>query len=194
MTDQPTSLIPKPDQDLVHQFLELTQGIDKEDPSPADIQALRQMLHDHPSLWRVCGDLASAAALTIINRLGTYPHITESLKFGWNAMKNELGYPAAPPLERLLIEQVVLCWLQTYIIEGEYAAVMAKSIDLDTADYWERRLSAAQHRYLRACQSLARIRKLARTTPALQVNIATHGGQQLNLLADAPGAIDEDQK
>ena len=36
-------------------------------------------------------------------------------------------------------------------------------------------------------------RKYARTTPALQVNIATDGGQQVNLLGDAPTAIDEDQ-
>ncbi len=36
--------------------------------------------------------------------------------------------------------------------------------------------------YSRNATHLTRIRKLARTTPALQVNIATHGGQQVNLL------------
>jgi hypothetical protein len=40
---------------------------------------------------------------------------------------------------------------------------------------------AAQARYLRACETLARIRKLARSTPALQVNIAADGGRQVNL-------------
>ncbi len=140
------------------------------------------MLHDHPALWRTYGDLASAAAQTVIDRLSPLPHLSESLKCGWKAMKDELGYLAAPPLERLLIEQVVLCWLHFYLVDLEYTAATAQSIPLDTADFWERRLSAAQSRYLRACQSLARIRKLARATPALQVNIATHGGQQVNLL------------
>ena len=47
-----------------------------------------------------------------------------------------------------------------------------------------RRLSAAQRRFLRACESLARVRKLARTTPALQLNIAARGGQQVNVVTD----------
>jgi len=37
-------------------------------------------------------------------------------------------------------------------------------------------------RYLRAIETLARVRKLARNTPALQVNIATDGGQQVNAI------------
>ena len=45
----------------------------------------------------------------------------------------------------------------------------------------EKRLSAAQRRFIRACETLARVRKLSRNTPALQFNIATSGGQQVNL-------------
>jgi hypothetical protein len=106
-------------------------------------------------------------------------------------VKEDLGYSVAPPLERLLIEQVVLCSLHMYLVAGEYGLVVEPSIPQSSIDHWERRLSAVQHRYLRACESLARIRKLARTTPALQVNIATHGGQQLNLLAGEPAVDDE---
>ena len=47
--------------------------------------------------------------------------------------------------------------------------------------YWEKRLSAAQMRFTRACETLARVRKLSRNTPALQFNIATSGGQQVTL-------------
>jgi integrase/recombinase XerD len=36
--------------------------------------------------------------------------------------------------------------------------------------------------YLRACETLARVRKLIRRTPAIQVNIAAAGGQQLNVV------------
>ncbi len=191
MSDQTTSLAPGPEPPLVRQFLELIKGIDKDDPKPAHIQALRQMLRDHPDLWRVSGDLASAAAFNLAGKLNSLPHISESLKFGWRTMKDELGYPIAPPLERLLIEQVVLCWLHMYLIDLEYTAATAQSIPLASADHWERRLSAAQRRYLRACESLARIRKLARATPALQVNIAAHGGQQLNLVSGDPANDDE---
>lgn len=185
MSDQNTSLIPKPDHPLVREFLELVNGIDRENPAPADVQALRVMLHNHPDLWRVVGDLANVAALSLINRLEDIgPHLTESLKCGWTVMKDELGYPVAPPLERLLIEQVAIRWLHMYLVDIEYTALMRSDIGLDSADHWERRLSAADRRYRSACESLARIRKLARTTPALQVNIAAHGGQQVNIVGE----------
>jgi hypothetical protein len=189
MTDETRALLLQHGPAVARQFLELVKKIDQEDPTPADVRALRAMLEGHPQLWRVAGDLAYAAVLNIVAKLDAGPLVTESLKHSWVARKDELGYPSAPPLERLLIEQVVLCWLHLHIIEIEYTSVMNEPIPAISADHWERRLSTAQRRYLRACEALARIRKLARTTPALQVNIATHGGQQVNLLdADhAPG-------
>ena len=48
--------------------------------------------------------------------------------------------------------------------------------------YLEKRLSAAQRRFTSSLgEMLARVRKLSRNTPALQFNIATSGGQQVNL-------------
>lgn len=40
----------------------------------------------------------------------------------------------------------------------------------------------AQRRYLRACESLARIRKLSKGIQFIQVNIATEGAQQVNMV------------
>jgi hypothetical protein len=96
----------------------------------------------------------------------------------------------ASPLERLLIEQVSLCWLHLYTLEIEYTNVMHEPIPLASAEHWERRLSAAQRRYLAACDALARVRRLATpaegSAAALQVNIAAPGGQQVNLLGPQP--------
>jgi hypothetical protein len=43
--------------------------------------------------------------------------------------------------------------------------------------YWEKLLSTAQGRYLKAIETLAKVRRLSKVTP-LQVNI---GGQQINV-------------
>jgi hypothetical protein len=59
--------------------------------------------------------------------------------------------------------------------------VMKQSITLTLGIFEEKRLSAAQRRFAHACETLARVRKLSRHTPALQLNIATSGGQQVNL-------------
>ncbi len=42
-------------------------------------------------------------------------------------------------------------------------------------------LTGAQRRFRRACETLARLRRLALSTPALQFNIAASGGQQVNV-------------
>ena len=95
-----------------------------------------------------------------------------------DALAAELGKANAAPLERLIIDQIVCCWLNCYDVQRRYTVVMRGELSIKQADWWERRHSAAQHRYLRACESLARVRRLARSGP-LQINI---GGQQVNMV------------
>ena len=112
-------------------------------------------------------------------------HATAVLKECWKhrlqALKKDLGYDGAPMLEQLLIQQVALCWLKLNLVELAYSNTMKQSITLTLGVYWEKRLSAAQKRFTRACETLARVRKLSRNTPSLQFNIAASGGQQVNL-------------
>lgn len=58
---------------------------------------------------------------------------------------------------------------------------MDGKVGLPVVLYWEKRLSSTQHRYLRAVESLARVRQLTRNANAVQINIAGPGGQQLNV-------------
>lgn len=84
-------------------------------------------------------------------------------------------------VNRLLASQT-LCWPKLNLVELSYSGTMAQSHTLTLGMYWEKRLSAAQKRFTRACETLARIRKLSRNAPALQFNIAANGGQQVNLV------------
>src|ERR1043165_9315304 len=107
--------------------------------------------------------------------------IRESWKYRLQALKKDLGYEGAPMLEQLLIQHAALCWLMLNLVELSYSGTMKQSITLTLGQYWEKRLSAAQGRFTRACETLARVRKLSRNTPALQFNIAANGGQQVNV-------------
>jgi len=51
----------------------------------------------------------------------------------------------------------------------------------------EGRLSAAQRRHLRAVETLARVRRLLSRIPAVQLNIATQGGQPVNVVGEVEG-------
>jgi hypothetical protein len=94
---------------------------------------------------------------------------------------SELGHAKAVGLERALVEHVGLCWLQLQVAEARYTKAMTKDKPLALALGWERLITAAQARYLRATESLARVRRLLRSAGSLQVNIATCGGQQVNV-------------
>lgn len=75
-----------------------------------------------------------------------------------------------------MIDQVILCWLRLYCVEFAQATAVKKNAPFHEMEYWDRRLCAAQRRYLRACETWARIRK--HRVPGLQVNI---GAKQVNV-------------
>ena len=55
--------------------------------------------------------------------------------------------------------------------------VVNESSTFKMGEYWDNLLSATQARFIRAIEALARVRRLARNTPALQINISREGGQ-----------------
>jgi hypothetical protein len=164
-------------------FAELCDKTNVEKPRAADLKALVAFLDDYKSmeLWRAVASAAYLAELTVIENASAVQALKECWKHRLQSLKDELGYRDAPMLERLLIQQAALCWLKLNIVELNYSSVMKQSITLTLGMYWEKRLTASQKRFTRACETLARVRKLARNTPALQVNIAADGGQQVNV-------------
>jgi hypothetical protein len=97
-------------------------------------------------------------------------------------IKENLGYDDAPMIEKLMIDNIVNCWFRQYWVEYQLAGFMGRDVSMSVVEWWEKRLSATQRRYLRACGTLARIRKITRAT--LQINIAEEGSQQVNIAGD----------
>jgi hypothetical protein len=170
---------------LRERFHSVLTKANKERPRPADIRDLKNLLYNNKGmeLWKAVigmGELAESEALdTIVN--GSGQGMRECWRQRLQAMRADLGYAEASTLERLLIQQVTLCWLNLNLAEYRFTNITKQSISFACGLYWEKRLSAAQRRFTRASESLARVRKLSRSTPALQFNIATSGGQQVNV-------------
>ncbi len=152
----------------------LLERCDRKLPARGDLDTLRQLLA-LPGMWRAY-DLAHNAALQAIEKTNSTEGGRVVMRANYNGLCRDLGQDDATPLEQGLIAHVALCWLRLQVIEQQYSNVMAESVTLPQGDYWEHRLSAAQRRYLRACETLARIRKMQ--LPTLQVNI---GQQQVNV-------------
>jgi len=93
------------------------------------------------------------------------------------ALRRELAGESPTPLETLLVDRIVLSGLHLHYAEALYAQHL-ETFSLKQNEFYQRRLSLAQNRYLSAIRMLAQVRRLQ--VPAVQVNIAR---EQLNVAA-----------
>ena len=126
---------------------------------------LRAALDVNPWVWERYGDLAKqsqAAWLQLV--AGRNLLLLESARRKAEQLRAELAGPAPSPLERLLVERVVACWLQVHYSDASYAQLKGNSPAQHTAAL--QRQNSAQQRYLQAVKALATVRKLLRPAPS----------------------------
>jgi hypothetical protein len=148
-------------------------------PAKEDLQFIRKTLSNNPMLSKaVFGLVESVQDLIIKNMTGMKP-AEIALEEYTLRVRDQMGYNDAPIMEQLLIENIITCWLRVNWIESQLSMFMGRQMRFAELEFWERRLSMAQRRYLAACESLAKIRKMK--VPALQLNI---GEKQINVAGD----------
>ena len=175
-TETTTKLIPE------KELLSLLDAVDKKRPDPKAVAELHRVLDTMPELCMALGDTTRHVQDRLMDRICSHKGGQMALEIRADAVRNGLGYEGATQLEQLLIDHTVLCWLRLQSVELSYSSAMNRSLSLSEGDFWDRHLAAAQRRYLRACETLARLRRLLH--PTLQVNIAAQGGQQVNVSGD----------
>jgi hypothetical protein len=122
---------------------------------------LGKVLDAHPSIWQRVGDLAAHAQDAWVNlAAGKDLLLKQALERKAAGMRGELAGPDAPPLERLLADRVVACWVQLHFADASYAQAKGTTLPQDAAA--QRRQNAAQTRYTQAVRALAQLRRLLR--------------------------------
>jgi len=151
------------------------------------LPAVREMLKSAGAVDRLGGDLSRMAEQALI-RAATGENLSwrEALILKLDLLRDELAGPAPVPLERLLVDRVVACWLQMHHADLILAQQGGKWT-LAQADYHQRTRDRAHKRYVSAIKALALVRKL--TVPVLQVNIAK---KQVNVAG--PAAVVDAEK
>lgn len=140
-------------------------------PTKAELAELRKALKDAPEWIGVFGDVSMQLRYKIIESLARQPGLRVVMEKQVENMAEELGTKQASPLERLLIDQVIIAWLRWQSVEWAYQNGFEEGPTLTKALYLEKRLSAAHRRYLQAIESLAKVRRLLARV-GVQVNIA----------------------
>jgi hypothetical protein len=145
------------------------------------VPQLRKWLVDPDFVNWVGGNLGDVAQAVLVNKMAgnNLPFREAVLKKG-ELLRNEIAGPNPSPIERLLVERVVACWMYLNYLEIIYAENEEKS--LAQGLYRQKVLDRVHGRYLSALKALADVRRLA--LPALQVNIAK---KQVNVAGGASG-------
>jgi hypothetical protein len=157
---------------LLDRLAELTGRAEAQDPTA--LPELRRLLDESPALWDALGDLARHAELTLIDAVvGVNTLAKEALVAKLTGLKQELAGESPSPLERLLCERVVACWLA--VNEVDLTAAGARGLSLAQAKFHEHRRDRAHQRFLQATKTLAIVRKLLRPAPS-PVEVATRLG------------------
>lgn len=143
----------------------------------AVLPELRSLLRE-PEVVDALGNVARRVEGDLVDRLtGKDLAFREALTMKLATMRDELAGQDATPLERQLVQRVVLCWL---VVHGtEYQFARAGEMSQRQAEYWEKRINACHRRYLAAVKMLATVRRLAIPAIVGQVNI---GRKQVNVV------------
>jgi hypothetical protein len=145
---------------------------------------VRRVLRDPAQVDALGGDLALQAEMSFVHALaGDDLVLREALPLKMESLRTELAGPDPTPVERLLVERVVACWLQVQDADVRYAQRQG-DITHEQGDYYQRRMDRAHKRYLSALRTLALVRKLG--VPVLQVNVAR---RQVNVVGAVPSPL-----
>jgi hypothetical protein len=127
------------------------------------VPEFQELLGQRPDLADIGGNMAQVAEETLVKGIAAERlWIREMLVAKLKTMRTELAGPQPSPIEKLLAERVVACWLQIYHADAMDAE--SGSITFAQADYIHRRQDRAHRRFLSAVKTLATVRRLALPT------------------------------
>jgi hypothetical protein len=121
------------------------------------LRRLRLLLRTHPSIWEGVTDFPKQAEDSLINLIANdCPFLSESLRCRLARLRMDLTDIGDGPIERLLVERVVLSWLDLNFTQITVIESRERRTDNRT---WGQRVDRAQRRYLAAIKALARVRQ-----------------------------------
>jgi hypothetical protein len=131
------------------------------DKNPQKLPELHAFLSENLDLAEKISVLAVSVKRGLIEKVsssskGTQAVLLEEVM----AVTRKLTEKDASPLERLLIDCVAMCWLRVQCAEHYRTSLMGGGQSLREAELADKLLTKAHNRFIRAIESLAKLRKL----------------------------------
>ncbi len=123
-------------------------------------------------LWPYIGDLARKVEESWLEEMtGRNKLAREGFGRRADELRRELLASGDSPLERLLVDRVVACWLQVAQADMAYAILLkGDGHSFREGTYHQESQDRAHARFLKATRALATVRRLL--VPAVQINVA----------------------
>jgi len=135
-----------------------------QEPKADNRSEVKKILKRNPALIAYLGDFSSLCqlmALHRIERIGlNHKAVVEAHA---DQLRESFSYVESSQVEKLLIDRIIVIFIQLYRSELNGAAERRGDIQ---------RLKALNSMFNQSCTALARVRKILRKVPAIQVNIA----------------------
>ena len=152
MTTKPKPKKPETIKDLIA----LT---DKENPKREDLDRMRKILDEDSSLVRV-NETSRRALDAVIESHTTSALMKELYQRQIKEKRESFNYESENVMVQMLINQVILCNIRLNVYEMFHAKKLGENNSIASGLYWDRLLSTYQRRFQRACESLAKVKKL----------------------------------
>jgi hypothetical protein len=129
---------------------------------------LKRAFLDNPELAAHLGDLVQHAEQALLQlAAGTSLTAQAAIQQQMTELRASLSGEVASPLEKLLVDRIVISWIEVYHGDIELAGQLLRQGNaLPAIQAAQRRLDGAHRRYLTAIKQLAVVRKLLRPSPS----------------------------
>jgi hypothetical protein len=137
---------------------------------PEALAALRAVCEQTPELWRRMGNLASHVEDELVSATaGANEVYRDAIYSSLDEQRRALTGPDPSPLERLLVDRIVVCGLDLANLELGSRQEDERHTPAQR-EHMARLVDRSHRRYLAAIRTLANVRQMA--VPAMQVNVA----------------------
>lgn len=145
----------------------LIKRIDKDDPKPEDLKLLSKEMDAKPEVFLSIGNLQKNVFSQVLEKAVSSNFHKECVKRYVEEMQTELGYHSSTFVEKMLIDEIILRWLRLQNMETSYQNnVVNNSHSAENGAYFEKILEQSNKRFLRAVESLVKVRKMIAQTQA----------------------------
>ena len=137
---------------------------------------LRRLVHaSSPEVIAHASDIAKRVQWVLVKTISAEePLMEEALEARMQHMRAEIAGENPTPLEVLLTERVVACWMLVELFDVLMGAQLNKDSERRTSISYTLKMlkwqESANRRYFAAIRELARVRKLEAGSPAVQYN------------------------